>query len=148
MGESDSRLAFGFPFSFSGGVAYLVVSIAFGVRPTSVSGFPLPWLIIRIPMLSQEPPGPPKFLAFLSAHAALFVDPGRPSESSPRRSLCVGFWYRYAIAACIILSIGAVSRLQGVRSPLRPMWFPGYASAVSFGLGPPPQLQPSVRVAG
>ncbi len=141
MGGSDSRLAFGFPFSFSGGVAYLVVSIAFGVRPTSVSGFPLPWLIIRIPMLSQEPPGPPKFLAFLSAHAALFVDPGRPSESSPKRSLCVGFsrkdigtmWSRYAIAICIILVIGAVSRLQGVRSPLRPAQFPVYASPAPFG---------------
>ena len=142
MGESDSRLAFGFPFSFSGGVAYLVVPIAFGVRPTSVSGFPLPWLIIRIPMLSQEPPGPPKFLAFLSAHAALFVDPGRPSDSSPRRSLCVGFWSRYAIAICIILVIGAVSRLQGEseiprspagRSPLRPAQFPVYASPAPFG---------------
>jgi len=133
VGESDSRLAFGFPFSFSGGVAYLVVSIAFGVRPTSVSGFPLPWLIIRIPMLSQEPPGPPKFLASLSAHAALFVDPGRPSESSPRRSLCVGFWSRYAIAICIILVIGAVSRLQGERSPLRPAQFPVYASPAPFG---------------
>jgi len=27
------------------------------------------------------------------------VDPGRPSESSPKRSLCVRVWYRYTIAA-------------------------------------------------
>ncbi len=81
----------------------------------------------------QEPFGSPKFLALLSTHATLFVDPGRPSESSPIRSLCVGFWYRYTIATCIILSNEAVSRLQGVRSPMWPMWFPVYASAVSFG---------------
>ncbi len=81
----------------------------------------------------QEPFGPPKFLPFLSTHATLFVDPGRPSESSPIRSLCLGFWYRYTIATCFILSNEAVSRLQGVRSPLWPMWFPVYASAVSFG---------------
>ena len=43
--------------------------------------------------------------------ATLLVDPGSPSESSPKRSLCVGFWLRYPIAACIILVIGAVSRL-------------------------------------
>src|SRR3990170_3320210 len=29
---------------------------------------------------------------------------------------------------------GAVSRLQGVRSPLWPTWFPVYASVVSFGV--------------
>ncbi len=81
----------------------------------------------------QEPIRPPKFLAFLSTHATLFVDPDRPSESSPKCPLCVGFWYRYTIATCIILGNEAVSRLQGVRSPLWPMWFPVYASVISFG---------------
>ena len=42
----------------------------------------------------QELPGSPKFLSFLSTHATLLVDPGRPSESSPKRPLCVGFWHR------------------------------------------------------
>jgi len=91
------------------------------------------WTKTQCTYPQQEPFGPPKFLAFLSTHATLFVDPGRPSESSPMRSLCVGFWYRYTIATCFILGNEAVSRLQGVRSPLRPIWFPVYASAVSFG---------------
>ncbi len=76
-------------------------------------GLRLPYnfsLRLRLPA-SQEPIGSPKFLAFLSTHATLFVDPGRPSESSPMRSLCVGFWYRYTIATCFILGIEAVSRL-------------------------------------
>jgi len=81
----------------------------------------------------QEPRGPPKFLTFLSTHATLFVDPGRPSGTSPIRSLCVGFWLVKTIAICIILNNGAVSRLQGVRSPLWPRWCPVYASVISFG---------------
>ncbi len=91
------------------------------------------WTKTQCTYPQQEPFGSPKFLVFLSTHATLFVDPGRPSESSPIRSLCAGFWYRYTIATCIILGNEAVSRLQGVRSPLWPMWFPVYASAVSFG---------------
>ena len=82
---------------------------------------------------AQEPIGSPKFLSFLSTHATLFVDPGRPSGTSPTRFLCVGFWSVNTIAICIILDNGAVSRLQGVRSPLWPTWFPVYASIVSFG---------------
>jgi hypothetical protein len=63
-------------------------------------------------------------------------------------------WYRYTIATCIILGNEAVSRLQGVRSPLWPMWFPVYASAVSFGFcllhncASPGTGQHSVRVVG
>ncbi len=89
-------------------------------------------------------------------------------ELTNLRSLCVGFpglarkgWYRYTIATCFMLGNEAVSpvlaalvqaRLQGVsqiprspagRFPLRPMWFPVYASAVSFGYKPPPQLRQS-----
>jgi hypothetical protein len=85
------------------------------------------------PTHDRNPSDLPSSWRFSPTHATLFVDPGRPSESSPIRSLCVGFWYRYTIATCFILGNEAVSRLQGLRSPLRPMWFPVYASAVSFG---------------
>lgn len=46
---------------------------------------------------------------------------------------------------------GAVPDLREVRTPLRPAWFPVYASNLSFGLSfdsPPPGLQHSVRVVG
>ena len=86
----------------------------------------------RLPVL-QELSGSPKFSTFLSPHATLFVDPGKPSGTSPMRFLCVGFWSVNTIAICIILYNGAISRLQGVRSPLWPTWFPVYASIVSFG---------------
>jgi hypothetical protein len=87
------------------------------VRPTSVSGFPRPWLTIRLPCASrippvpprQEPLGPPKFLTLLSTHTTLFVDPGRPSGISPTRSLCVGFWGVKPIAICVSAHNGAVS---------------------------------------
>ena len=46
--------------------------------------------------------GLPSSCAFLSTHATLFVDPGRPSESSPFRFLCVGFWLVNTIAICIL----------------------------------------------
>ena len=49
----------------------------------------------------QEPFGSPKFLTFLSRHATLFVDPGRPSECSPLRTLRVGFWHVKTIAVCM-----------------------------------------------
>lgn len=80
----------------------------------------------------QEPPGPPTFSTLLSIHTVLFVDPGRPSGTSPSRSLCVGFWHVNTIAICLQLLRGCIT-LQGVRSPLRSMWFPVYASAGSFG---------------
>jgi len=64
--------------------------------------------------------------------SALFVDPGRPSGTSPWRSLCMGFWHVNTIAICIQLLRGCV-KLQGVRTPLRAMWCPVYASVGSFG---------------
>lgn len=48
----------------------------------------------------QEQSGSPKFLTFLLTHATPFVNPGRPSESSPKRFLCVGFWAVEPIAIC------------------------------------------------
>ena len=120
MGGSDSLEAVGFPFSL--GSAYLLAQAAalstpFRLRPTSVSGFPRPWLMIRMPCdgfarvfsARQELRGPPKFLTLLSTHTTLFVDPGRPSGISPQRSLCVGFWGVNTIAICIMLAHGAVS---------------------------------------
>ena len=95
-------------------------------RSSALLSEPPPWVF------PQEPPGPPKFSTLLSTHTALFVDPGRPSGTSPKRSLCVGFWHVNTIAICLPLLRGCV-KLQGVRSPLRSLWFPVYASAGSFG---------------
>ena len=101
------------------------------LRPTSVSGFPLAWLIIRMPcdiaFPLQEPDGLPKFLTLLSTHPTLFVDPGRPSGISPKRSLCVGFWGVQPLAICMMLAHGAVSRVResglpcGLRGSLCPL---------------------------
>ena len=86
------------------------------LRPTSVSGFPLAWLNSRMPCNTAfpqpDPIGSPKFLTLLSTHPTLFVDPGRPSEISPkktRRSLCIGFWGVNTIAICMTLFYEAVS---------------------------------------
>ena len=87
---------------------------------------------------SQEQAGPPKSLTFLSTHPTLFVDPGRPSEHSPYRTLCVGFPSVNTVAVCswdfrpLTLSRGCI-KLRGVRSPLRAACCPVYASAMSFG---------------
>ena len=78
------------------------------------------WLNIRISCagfqkphpMRQELPGPPKFLTLLSTHTTLFVDPDRPSRTSPLRSLCVGFWHVKTIAACFKFANGAVSSLR------------------------------------
>ena len=63
------------------------------IRPPIVFGFPN--LLFRSAYLpsSRNKSGLPSSCAFLSTHATLFVDPGRPSESSPIRFLCVGFWF-------------------------------------------------------
>ena len=93
---------------------------------------------VCLPALRQERSGLPSSCAFLSTHATLFVDPGRPSESSPRRFLCIGFWAVKTIAICIWTigtvtpNNGAISRLQEVRSSLLPTSFPVYASMMLF----------------
>ena len=83
------------------------------LRPTSVSRFPLAWLKIRMPCdpacPQSEPDGPPKFLTLLSTHPALLVDPDSPSQTSPLRSVCMGFCRVKSIADCITLAHGAVS---------------------------------------
>ena len=81
---------------------------------------------------------------------------GHPRHSlvvnHPKRFLCVGFSITYPIAACIFnRPFGAVPDFREVRPPLRPTWFPVYASSLSFGSSfdsPPTGLQHSVRVAG
>jgi hypothetical protein len=71
----------------------------------------------------QEPFGAPKFLTFLSTHATLFVDPGRPSESSPIRFLRVGFWAVEIIAVCI-WTIFIADANNGAVSSFREYGFP------------------------
>src|SRR5882762_8150173 len=57
-----------------------------------------------------EPNGSPKFLTLLATHPTLFVDPGRPSEISPKkRALCIGFWGVNTLAICLTLLYEAVS---------------------------------------
>jgi len=68
---------------------------------------------------AQELPGPPKSLMLLSTHPALFVDPGRPSEDSPFRPLCVGFPSVNTVAVCSFRSNGAVSSFRKCGLPYR-----------------------------
>ncbi len=62
-------------------------------------------------MRSRNVSGLPSSCALLSTHATLFVDPGRPSECSPKRILCIGFWAVETIAICFSHS-GAVSSFR------------------------------------
>ena len=95
------------------------------LRPTSVSGVPRPWLMIRMPgdgfprvsRSRQEPGGPPKFLTRLSTPTTLCVDPGGPAGISPRRSRCVGFWVVHTIAIRVMPNHGAVSRVRACGLP-------------------------------
>jgi hypothetical protein len=86
----------------------LALPPGFRVRPPVCRGFPhcvaqYPYPVPRRPC-TLEPTGSPKFLTLLPTHPALFMDPGRPSELSPKkRSLCVGFWRVKTIAICIRL---------------------------------------------
>ena len=74
-------------------------------------------------LLSQERIGSPKFLTFLSTHATLFVDPGRPSESSPIRFLCVDFWSVNTIVICIWTAC-AVDAITGLYQDFRKCGLP------------------------
>jgi hypothetical protein len=109
--------------SFLLGFAYRlgVLSVSGRLRPTSVSGFPLAWLKLRMPCDTafprSEPHGSPKFLTLLSTPPTLFVDPGRPSGSSPNRCLCVGFWRVNTIARCLLLVTRLSHALGSANSP-------------------------------
>jgi hypothetical protein len=81
---SASLLLFGWD-SLPGLLLVRVCSSAFRVRPTSVSGFPRLWHTICFSCAdapftrsTQEPPGSPKFLTFLSTH---------PTPCGPRQAL-------------------------------------------------------------
>jgi hypothetical protein len=83
--------------------------------PSTMSGSD-PLTVLSLPfggaylgLAPQEPSGSPKFLTLLSTHTTLFVDPDRPSGSSPKRFLCVGFWCVKTIAVCMSRANGAVS---------------------------------------
>jgi hypothetical protein len=90
-------------------------------------------------LLTQELiSGLPSSCPFLSTYATPFVNPGRPSESSPDRFLCVGFWAVEPIAVYFDghlhrRSNEAISGLREVRSSLWLTSFPVYASMMSFG---------------
>ena len=74
--------------------------------------------------VSQACPEPVEgFLTLLSTHATLFVDPGRPSESSPMCFLCVGFWAVKTIAICI-WAIFIADAINGAVSSFREYGFP------------------------
>lgn len=78
-------------------------------------------------------------------------DPGRPPESHPSDSFAWASRKRTRSPPASYLPFGAVPDLREVRSPLRPTWFPVYASDLSFGSShdsPPTGLQHSVRVVG
>ena len=83
------------PSTMSGSDALTVLSLPFGVAD------------LRLP--PQEPSGPPTCLTLLSTHTTLFVDPDRPSGSSPIRVLWVGCWGVTPIAVCMRRAHGAVS---------------------------------------
>ena len=60
-----------------------------------------PYLIPELP-ISEESPGPPKFLcASRHAYRTLRWTPADPSEPHPCRFCCVGFWCVKTIAICI-----------------------------------------------
>jgi hypothetical protein len=71
-----------------------------------------PCAVAYLGLAPQEPSGPPKFLTLLSTHTTLLVDPDRPSGSSPKRFLCVGFWCVKTIAVCMSRDNGAVSSFR------------------------------------
>ena len=77
--------------------------------------------------------GSPRFIMLLDTHATLFVNSDRPSGISPWRFLCVGFRLVNTLAVCFFNCLRSYITLWGVRSPLRPMYCPVYASAISFG---------------
>jgi hypothetical protein len=65
------------PSTMSGSDALTVLNLPFGGA--------------YLGLAPQEPSGPPTFLTPLSTHTMLLVDPDRPSGSSPKRFLCIGF---------------------------------------------------------
>ena len=86
------------PSTMSGSDALPVLSLPFGGA--------------YLGLAPQEPSGPPKFLALLSTHTTLLVDPARPSEIPPKRFLCIGFWSVTIIAVCMSRANGAVSSFR------------------------------------
>ena len=130
------------------------------LRLSSVSGFPLTCLNIRIPYpRSREPMGPPKFLMLLFLHARRF-DPDRPSGISPCPYLRAMFVFSVlclvsrqchnispivltndssvlasrslTLSPSALWSLTRLKSLQGGASPLWPTRFSVYASPLLF----------------
>ncbi len=71
------------------------------------------------------------------------VNPGRPSGISPSiDSFVLASVHVKTLATCIFKLLRGYIKLQGVRSPLRPMCCPVYASAMSFGTLSPRFVSP------
>ncbi len=99
--------------------------------------------VLYLTLSPQEPGGPPKFLSPLFTHTTLFVDPGRPSGISPKRSLWVGFWCVQTIAVCIIAITGLSQALESAVPPAVSV-VPCVRFTCVVRLSPPRQVQHSV----
>jgi hypothetical protein len=115
---------------------------SFRLRPTVCLGFPVCGLTSRMPCdtpilnieQNRNRQGLPSSWHFFARIPRSKVDPGRPSRTSPNRSVCVGFCCVKSMAVCISSYRGCI-KLKGVRSPLRSACFPVYASTDLFGFG-------------
>ena len=136
------------------------LQVGFRFRHTSVSGFPLSWLIIRIPCRSRRNRWDISSSRRFSFPMPCARDPGRPSGISPCRNLrprfvfsvvrlvsrrchaisfiiptcrflCVGFRGVNNVATCIY-ALNEAESLQGGASPLWPRECSVYASRLLF----------------
>ena len=158
MGQSDLPTAFRLP---SIGLARRTcLQVGFRFRHTSVSGFPLSWLIIRIPYRSHRNRWDLSSSRRFSSTMPGARDLGRPSGISPRRNLrskfvfsvvrlvsrrchaisiiiptcrflCVGFRLVDNVATCIF-TLNEAESLRGGASPLWPSECSVYASRLLF----------------
>jgi hypothetical protein len=99
----ETAYLFGFPFWFR-------------VRPTLFREFPqcvahYPYPLPELPS-NRSQQGLPSSCHFSTRIPRSKVDPGSPSEISPYRFLCVGFWTVNTIADCFIHVIEAVSSFR------------------------------------
>ena len=158
MGQSDFPTAFRPP---SIGLARRTcLQVGFRFRHTSVSGFPLSWLIIRIPYRSPRNRWDLSSSRRFSFPMPGARDLGRPSGISPRRNLrpmfvfsvvrlvsrrchaisiiiptcrflCIGFRCVDDVATCIF-TLNEAESLRGGASPLWPRECSVYASRLLF----------------
>src|SRR5713101_5617247 len=73
--------------------------------------------VLYLTLSPQEPGVPPKYLSPLFKHTTLFVDPGRASGISPKRSLWVGFRCAQPAAVCVVAMAGLSQALESAVPP-------------------------------